>query len=205
MQLHHALQAFLFLRLNSILGMDLDLGRLKRGVENCPNGIGLFGDISINSLPENSVDVLVSTNTLYKLSVEKRYEAIENFCKWMKPDGKFFCQMPNDEYVSGYLSILSQYFNDINYIYYGNAFSIFYERLWDKTGDLSNWPRIGRMKYFQYISYIIGKLENLTLTNSNNAKIYFRCSKKKSQHSQIAYNFNLNKMSEILPNIFKLN
>ena len=153
-----------FFKTEKYFGLDIDLEALKSGIAkyNDDKTFGLYADLTrFEGLPENSVDVLVSTNTLYSLPVESRIKVIDNLSHLTTPDGYLFCHLCLDHDFQKCLDVIKQNFNKVEIIYFRNIFSRAYEKIFEKDGYLGSHPIAGR-KLFRLLAWLISRLEYLT-------------------------------------------
>jgi len=145
-------------------GLDLDFDALKKGVEKYKQDktFGLWGDLrNLNTLPDKSIDVIASTNTLYVLNDTEREAVVKNLSRLCAPGGLFICEIPNDKTAKNILKQLEKNFEKINIIYYRNIFSRWYEKIFERRGyigfdDLAAWLP------FRFLAWLISRFEFLT-------------------------------------------
>jgi len=153
-------------------------------------------------LPENSVDVLVSTNTLYSLVLENRIRAITGLCRLAAPNGWFFCELSLDNEFQPALILIKKYFKKIKVIYYKNIFSRFYEGIFEKNGYLGSHPIAG-LKIFRLLAWLISRLEYLTNRFPNlNKEVIIIAQEKNNQTKK--NDFNLDNLPLIDQKIYQL-
>jgi|SRR3989344_1595254 len=186
-------------------GLDIDLDALRSGLTkpNTENSWGIFGSLTkIDSLPENSIDVVVSTNTIYHLSSADRLVALKNLCRLVAPSGIFLCDLPVDKDFNDGLAILQSNFNQLEVIYYKNIFSRIYEKIFEKDGYLGSHPIAG-LRPFRLLAWLISRLEFLTKNlKSNKKQVFIICSDKKNTGRKNT--FDLFGFSQIDEKIFKV-
>lgn len=144
-------------------GLDINLSALQSGLKhNTENTFGILGDLNdLELLPDNSFDVIVSTNTLYALPPEKRGAAIKRLCALTAPSGKFFCELNIDKDLNKSINIVKANFKTVKVIYYSNAISRAYEFIFEKNGYLGTHPIAGA-RPFRLIAWLISRLEYFT-------------------------------------------
>jgi 2-polyprenyl-3-methyl-5-hydroxy-6-metoxy-1,4-benzoquinol methylase len=77
-----------------VIGVDIDGAAVEYASERYPRITFLHGDASQSiSLPENSVDVVVSFETIEHLSNQEKF--LSECRRVLKPDGIFICSTPN--------------------------------------------------------------------------------------------------------------
>ena len=145
-------------------GVDMDTESLKQGLEKYPDPhtFGIYADMAnLAAIPDNSVDVVVSTNTLYQLEPANRNKALRELCRITRTDGKFFCQLEMDRSLDELLSIVRSHFFSVKVRYYRNPVSRFYEWLFERDGYLGSHPLAGR-RPFRLAAWLLSRLEFLT-------------------------------------------
>lgn len=110
---------------NEYIGMDIDIELLVQGINNNKEGIGFYGDISDLSLPEGSIDICVSTNTLYSLPINKRLKAISNLSKITRE--MFILHIQNDDDFDTCIDVLKSNFSNVELLFIKNKVSEKYE------------------------------------------------------------------------------
>lgn len=154
-----------FFKTDKYFGLDIDEQALKNGLEKYPNDNtnAILADLAhLEKLPSNSVDLIVSSNTLYALSVDLRLKAIENLALILAPNGQLFCELVLDKDFPKALKIIKSRFNHVKVVYYKNIFSRAYEGIFEKDGYLGSHPIAG-LKPFRLLAWIVSRLEYLTL------------------------------------------
>jgi hypothetical protein len=159
------------------VGIDLNKNHLKDGKRKHPDGIAIFGDISDVDIVENSVDVIVSTNTLQQIETTSRLQAIRNFCNWVAEGGSMFLEMDMDENHAEIMNIVNGKFENIQIIYYQNTLSRWFENMIGENGRVVISDRSSLYKKIVYMfSFLISFTENFTYRNSKGKKhVYIRC------------------------------
>ncbi|MBI3290714.1 UDP-N-acetylglucosamine 2-epimerase (non-hydrolyzing) [Candidatus Falkowbacteria bacterium] len=164
-------------------GLDINLDRLKNGLEKFPfqNTFGILADLTkIDSLPNGSFDVIVSTNTLYALPSGQRTIALKNLTRLTAPAGSLMCELPVDKTLDSCLEVLKENFSKIKMIYYRNIFSRTYEKIFEKDGYLGDHPIAGQ-KSFRLLAWFISRLEFFTKNFRGPKKqVFIICSGKKT-------------------------
>ena len=174
-----AFKSYPFFKTKDYFGLDFSLEALNAGVKLYPQATGLHGSLTDFTLPENSVDLVVSTNTLCHLSFDQRAIALKKLSEIVNSDGKFLVELDNDSFAEKAIQILGDYFSNIKITYYQNKLSFAYESIWEKNGFLGDHPVAGS-KPFLFLSYLLSRLEHFTCKNSStNKHVYLKCTGKK--------------------------
>lgn len=164
-------------------GIDINLVSLQKGLKiyNSENTFGILADLTnLKPLSLNSADVVVSTNTLYCLPIEKRIDAIKNLCGLTSPKGKLMCQLPNDAHLKKIMDIFYNNFRKVKIIYFRNFFSSFYEWVFAKKGFLGSHPIAG-LRPLRLLAWLISRLEYLThFPSFFNSQVFIIVSDKKN-------------------------
>ena len=146
-------------------GLDIDLERLKKGMARHASDSKVFGimaDLSrLDSLPDNSFDVIVSANTLYALAPEFRLRAIRHLCRLAAPGGRLLVELSLDESFNSYLQLIKKNFSAVKVIYYRNIISRIYEGIFEREGYLGSHPIAGR-RPFRWLAWMLSRSEYLT-------------------------------------------
>jgi len=186
-------------------GLDNNLSLLQKGaIQNkLDNILGIYGDLTnLDLLPNNSIDVVVSTHTLHCLPPDKRIIAIDNLCRLVSPAGYFFCELPIDKDLGKMMAIIKARFNSVKIIYYRNIFSRLYEWIFEKDGYLGSHPIAG-LRPFRLFAWLLGRLEYLTyFSKSLNKHIFIICTNKKNSNKKNA--FKLSHLSLVEERIYNL-
>jgi len=186
-------------------GLDNNLSLLQKGVKQnkLDNILGIYGDLTnLDLLPNNSIDVVVSTNTLHCLPPDKRIIAIDSLCRLVSPAGYFFCGLPIDKDLEKTMAIIKARFNNIKIIYYCSIFSRFYEWIFEKDGYLGSHPIAG-LKLFRLFAWLISRLEYLTCHfKFLNKHSFIICTNKKDSNKKNA--FKLSHLSLVEERIYNL-
>lgn len=179
-------------------GLDIDLPALKKGLEkyNFSNTFGILCDLEkLDLLPGDSVDVLVSTNTLYCLPLEKRIKAIKHFCRLTASSGYLFCQLSVDEELDEALEVFGKNFENVKKTYFKNPLSRVYELIFEKNGFLGSHPIAGT-KPFLLFAWLISRLEYLTCGSRGlNKQVFIICTNKNNSSNK--NDFNLSQVPKI--------
>ena len=185
-------------------GLDRNLDLLRAGLAKYNDGqtFGIYADMAkLDVLPDNSVDVLVTTNTLNHLNPDDRKLAIKHLCRLAKSHGHFLCEMSLDQDFDALAKMIKSYFENSDVIYYRNALSRFYEGIFERDGDLSTHPIAGR-RPFRLLAWLISRLEYLTcFWRVGNRHALIVCSGKIVKSSDEA--FVLSGLPFIEPRIYK--
>jgi len=145
-------------------GLDINLSALKEGIKNykANNTFGILADMEkLDKLMDCSIDLLVSSNTLYHFPLEKRLKAINHLCRITAPKGLFLCDLLYDKEFQEAYNIIKSYFKNIKIVYYRNALSNFYEQIFIKNGDFIIKSIFGS-RVVRLIAWLISRLEYLT-------------------------------------------
>ncbi|MDP3741146.1 MAG: methyltransferase domain-containing protein [bacterium] len=190
---------------NRYYGLDIRLDLLQIGLQKYQdeNTFGIHADlVSLHKIPENSVDALVSTNTLHQIPFEKRKAAIEELCRICSPTGTFICELTLDASFDGTMSIINEKFSNITVQYYSNPISRFYEGMFEKEGYLGTHPIAGT-RPFRALAWLISRLEFLTCKiRGINRHAFVIAGKKRGSPS--AQKFNLSSLPIIEERIFEM-
>lgn len=185
-------------------GLDKDFDSLKDGIKKYDNDstYGIFADLTrLDNLPGNSVDVVVSTNTLNHLNKEEMLCAIKHLCRLAAPGGYFFCELEKGGDFAAALGILESNFKKIKIIYYKNILSNLYENFFEKDGYLGE-HRIAGSRPFLAISWLISRFEYLTCYFAGlNKYVFIICCGKRGDKKN---NFDLSKVKIIDKKIYSL-
>lgn len=187
-------------------GFDIDINSLKNAFENNVDikKKGIWGDmkVDVKKLPSCSIDLVVSTNTLYIFSPEERLSIIKDLIEVVAPSGDFLIEMKKDKNVEKIYNILKNNFVSIKKIYYKNMLSNFYERLLDKTGNIRR-NKYALSKSCLLLSWLLSWFEYLTSHFSFlNKHIFFVCNKKQTNCTR--RDFDLSQFPIIGKSIFDL-
>ncbi len=145
-------------------GVDLDLELLEQGLARYEDEttFGIHADLAkLEAIPDNSADVVVSTNTLYQLESESQKKALAHLCRIVRSDGKFICQLDLGPDLETLLSIIRSNFLRVKIRYYRNPISRFYEWIFEQDGFLGSHPIAGR-RPFRLLAWLLSRLEFLT-------------------------------------------
>ena len=186
-------------------GLDINLEHLKNGLQkyNDQNTFGILADLAkLEQLPQNSVDLIVSTNTLYALPPDKRLAAIDNLCRLAAPQAQFLCDLPLDKEFERIKKMLHTNFKQVKIIYYKNIFSQIYEKIFERNGFLGSHPVAGT-RPFRFLAWLISLTEYLTCKLSFLNKHVLFVAKTKKDHPD-KNQFNLSNIRKINPKIFDL-
>lgn len=168
-------------------GLDMNLDFLKQGLKKnkLEDTFGIWSDIAkLDQLPSNSVDIIVSTNTLNILPKENQIIALKHLCRLNAPQGGLIFNYSTNETKKTPLTEMVEnarsYFKKIKIIYTGNYISRVYEKIFEKEGWLGS-HTIAGTKPFLLISWIISRLEYLTChTSFGNSSALIICTDKKT-------------------------
>lgn len=142
-------------------GLDYNSDFLREGLakHGGDDTLGILADLTnIKALPRNSVQVVVSTNTLYHLPKGLIEGAIGELARVTSPDGVFVLEIPLDDAFDVRRDILLKNFANIHTIYYKNFISQAYEGIFERDGFLGTHPIAGS-KPFLALSWLLSRLE----------------------------------------------
>jgi len=172
-------------------GLDYDLELLKQGLAKYqdPNTFGIQADMAnLKGVADGSIDIVVSTNTLYQLPPDRRSRALSELIRICRPDGRFLCELILDPGFDTLLAIIKAHFSAIDVIYYRNPLSRIYEWIFERNGNLGSHPIAG-MRLFRLLAWALSRIESLTCNiRSLNRRAFIKASEKTEKHSSI---FNL--------------
>lgn len=159
-------------------GLDIDLEALRLGLKNSPpDTYGIWADMStLETLPSNSVDLIVSTNTLYKLTSLDQDKAVDHLCRITKPNGDFFLDITLSDRVPVVADLLKRRFKKVTVVYCKNPINQLYEKAFEnKNKDLGYHP-IASLRPFRLFAWLLGQLEYLTCRFPRlNKQVLFLC------------------------------
>ncbi len=184
------------------IGLDIDRASLEIGLKKYPDSktLGLHADIAnLDAVAGNSIDVVVSTNTLNYLPPQRRLRAISGLSRITTPQGNFICELSLSDDFGEELKLLENNFNYVKKIYYRNFISFIYERFFEQNGYLGSHP-IANLLPFRIFSWFLSRLEYLTCSfRSQNRHVLLICKNKKTTDQRREFNFeNLQKISDRL-------
>jgi hypothetical protein len=187
---------------NMYIGLDIDRTSLEIGLKKYPDSktFGLYTDIAnLDAVTKNSVDIVVSTNTLDYLPLQKRLRAIAGLSRITTPEGSLVCELSLSANFDEELKLLENNFNSVKKIYYKNFISYVYEHLFEKDGYLGSHPIAGFMP-FRILSWLLSRLEYLTCSfRIQNHHALLICKNKKTTDQRQEFDFeNLQKISDRL-------
>jgi hypothetical protein len=191
------------------IGIDINIELLKKGLqkENSENTLGLVADITkLDLLPSNFANVVASSNTLYCLPSEKIPETIKSLLRIITVGGSLLYQILNgkDLKFEKTVSELTKQFETVKVIYYKNFISNFYEKIFERNGNLGNHPVAGT-RPFLFLSFLISRLEYLTCKIPFlNKEIFVICSNK-INNGLPTQSFDISKLPKIIDRLYKLN
>ncbi len=191
-------------RTASYYGVDINLELIKTGLNKYqdPSTFGILADMSkLDPIPEGSVDLVVSSNTLYTIPAAQRIEAIQHLIRMTAPTGKLILEVPiADDFVAIQKST-NEYFEQVRIVHYQNFLSLAYEKIFERNGNLGSHPIAGS-KPFLALSWLISRAEYLTrYFRSLNKHVVFVCTHKKSR---IKNEFDLNNLPVLSDRIYVL-
>jgi len=185
-------------------GLDIELSLLQKGLQinKSPDTFGILADITkLDGLPEGIADVVVSTNTLYSLPPQLRFQAIEHLCRITAPEGIFLCDLAIDEDLRHCVEILNKHFKKLETMYYRNLFDQFYEKIFERDGFLGTHPVAGK-RLFRLFAWFLSRLNFLTgRLKFLNSGAFIICEDKKDQQRNF---FDINKIPQIGNRLFTL-
>ncbi|MFH1890115.1 MAG: class I SAM-dependent methyltransferase [Candidatus Kuenenbacteria bacterium] len=185
-------------------GLDINLDSLKNGIKkynDYPNTYGIHADLSdLAQLPSNSVDIVVSTNTLYALPEEQKIRAVKHLCRLTAPTGQLICEFTISRDLNKIKNMLNESFKEVKIIYYKNIFSQAYEWIFERHGYLGSHPIAG-LRPFRLLAWLISRLEFITsIFPAINQQVIFVCNGKKG--SQYKKDFNLSHLFKVKDKLF---
>ncbi len=188
------------------LGIDINEDLLKTGLAKCDSEetLGLLADIAkLDSLPANFAAAVVSTNTLYCLPKEKVPETVKSLARLVEPNGLLLYQLTvgaNQDFENT-VSALKKQFKKVKILYYKNPLSNFYEKFFERDGNLGSHPLAGS-KPFLILSYLLSRLEYLTCkTPSLNKEVCVIC---KNKTGAVTESLVFSKLQKIGDRLYKL-
>ncbi|MFH0804159.1 MAG: methyltransferase domain-containing protein [Candidatus Zambryskibacteria bacterium] len=184
------------------IGLDIDRASLKIGLKKYPDSktIGLHADVAnLDTVTGNSIDIVVSTNTLNYLPSQRRLRAIAGLSRITAPEGNFICELSLSADFNEELKLFSNNFNSVKKIYYRNIISCLYERFFERNGhdNLGSHPIAGLLP-FRIFSWFLSRFEYLTCSfRSLNRHALLICKNKKTTNQKQEFDFeNLQKVSD---------
>ena len=164
-------------------GLDLKRNDIFEGLKKFPDEHtwGIHANLlNLGALPSNSVDVIVSTNTLYHLPKESILGTIGELIRIARPDGTIMLEMSNNDTFPGRKKLIEEAFDKVEIIYIRNAISQAYEHFFERDGNLGSHPVAGT-KPFLAFSWLLSRIEFLTChsPSSSNSQVIIIASKKK--------------------------
>ncbi|MBU0660577.1 class I SAM-dependent methyltransferase [Patescibacteria group bacterium] len=165
-------------------GIDIELSKLKQVAQKTKDDKNIFylwADLSyLAILPSASVDVVVSTNTLYCLPSKARKKAVKQLCRITAPEGQFFCEMVMDADFDIYKKIFHTYFELVDIFYYRNRLSRIYEKIMGDTG--STRYRVFATSFpFRLLAGVLSVFEYFTASYIHKEKyVFILCKKRKN-------------------------
>lgn len=167
-------------------GLDIDIEALRLGLKNSPpETYGIWADMSkLEKLSSNSVELIVSTNTLYKLTSTDQIKAVDHLCRIAKPNGDFFLDVTNSGSVPALAETLKRRFKTVKIIYCKNPINQMYEKAFEQeNGDLGYHP-VASLRPFRAFAWLLGQLEYFTCRFPRlNKQVLFLCFGKISNES----------------------
>jgi SAM-dependent methyltransferase len=158
-----------------------DIQRYKRADE--PHRVGVCGDILECSLfPPDSLDVVVSTNTLSHLPESDYPRVVESFCTYLRPGGNLYfnvsANLVSEQTVEKVVSIVNDRFQLVDKVAYNTGISKSYDKPVVENDDgYASLSANGAIRYTQYaISLFLSMVESLGL--GANQRYYLRCQSK---------------------------
>jgi len=171
-------------------GIDIGRESLERGLGRYPDAKAILADLSTVPVPANSVDVCVSTNTLFQLDVEPRLSAIRTLCQAVKPDGIMMIELNNDEAIEQTLKLLQDNFSQLDISYFGNKLSRLYEKILQRSDG--KMPGYAGSRPFLAISWILSRLEIAgRKTSTVRNQIYIKAQGKIAQGKPVLFDAKL--------------
>ncbi len=153
------------------VGLDVSLDLLRQGVRNKPNAIGVLADLADLNLPDNCVDLCVSTNTFEALLPENQRLMAAHLARIVKPDGVLLFNKHCDQAWPGILAVVQGAFAQVEIVYYRNLFSQWYEThcLSETGGSFWRKPLVAFLSWVEYATFFLPWF---------NEGVYVRCRQK---------------------------
>jgi len=188
-------------------GLDINLDSLKNGLAKYnpdPRAFGLCADVTkLKTLPANSVDLIVSTNTLYALPPSDRLSAIQQLADLTAPNGRFICEFSLKNDSNLIINLLKNKFDQIKIIYYKNIISYCYEKIFERQGFLGHHP-IASSRPMRLFAWLLSRLEFISCHfKTGNQQIIIDCNHKKTPPNS-KQNFDLSKFELINSRIYQI-
>lgn len=150
-----------------------------------PRKIAVEGDIlDTNLFPDNSLDVVVSTNTFNHLPETDYLSVVGSFYSYLSRGGDLFFNicvdlLSNEGTVPEIVDFLEDKFHSVDIFGYCNIISALYEELWLEDGEGNiNKSKYKPIRYIQYAGVLLlSFLERVETIPSE--RMYFRCHGKK--------------------------
>ena len=163
------------------IGIDMSKDELKACMANYKDVTAGYADLTDTSLPESSVDLCVTTNTLEWMSKDGQILAVKSMASAVKSNGVYLLNKHRDDAFLPILDILHDYFDKVEVIYYRNPLSKYYENFISKNGHIiTEGAMVGKLARL-LLSYLMSYCEWLTTwVPAINEAAYIRCSNKKS-------------------------
>jgi len=163
------------------IGVDSNIRAIEKGlkIHNSNNSFGLIADlVQLEGVPSSSIDIVVSTNTLYQIECPDRLKAIKHLSRIVAPDGNFLCELTMDECYGEAAKILKENFMDIKRVYFKNPVSYVFEYfIYAILKKI--YSGVIHLKIILVISLILSKLEVvLSPYKSLNRHVLLVCSNK---------------------------
>jgi len=174
-----------FFKTQRYIGIDIDRERLITGLQRHPEDTGILANLAEYRGPGNSVDLLVSSNTLHFMSDEDCMAAVMNFVFMVKPDGRLIITKHVDEVSPKVLELLQRSFEDVDIFFYKNSLSMFYESLFYDKGGKFTGTLLARIFTFRPLIVLLSWLEMLTNgCESCNHRMYISCTRKRTKEPE---------------------
>jgi len=184
-------------------GIDINLSALQAGIKNADaQTFGIHADLAnLDALSDNSVDVLVSTYTLYHMPVTDRLQALQQVCRIVAPNGTLFVELLLDTDFDVAVSLFQKQFESVEIMYFKNRLSQWYISLFTKK-DGSMSPLLFTLAC-RIIAWMVGKLEVFTRTRrSGNMHGLIVCSLKKGSVNRKT--FDLSEVKQLGERLYSL-
>ena len=186
-------------------GIDINLEELRRGIEKYASDATTFGihaDIlHLAGLPDQCAAAVISTNTLHQLSGTNRSQAVEQLARLTAPNGMLLCEMPIDGALAPIVQQVQSIFTSVTVVYYKNPISRWYERAFERNGELGTHPIAGT-RPLRLFAWALSLTESLSCHwSAGNRHAILICRTPRLHRPQP---FHLANVAEIYPKIYSL-
>jgi SAM-dependent methyltransferase len=174
-----AFKSYEFFHTASYYGVDIDFDAIEMGLDDHPEAVGIFGDLTELDLPSSCADVCVSTNTFHWLPSDRKRGALDRLVHLVKADGRLIIELHRDVFLDEALELLHDQFEDVEVKYFCNPVSRWYEDwLWSHN-YLE--PRAGWLAKMRIgIAWVLSGAEELFPHSSKGkSQAYVRCDRRR--------------------------